>query len=75
MATAPTLEEIRAWPAAVSVPRAATALGISRSHAYELVQHGHLPAKTIRAGSRYVVVTADLVRLLSAGDQTTTDAA
>ena len=34
---APTLEEIRAWPAAVSVPRAAAALGISRSHAYRFV--------------------------------------
>jgi len=65
MATAPTLEEIRAWPAAVSVPRAAAALGISRSHAYELVQRDCLPAKTIRIGGRYVVVTADLVRLLS----------
>jgi predicted DNA-binding transcriptional regulator AlpA len=66
MTTAPTLDEIRAWPAAVSVPRAATALGISRSHAYELVARGEFPAKTIPAGHRLIVVTADIIRQLSA---------
>ncbi len=66
MTGAPTLDEIRAWPAAVSVPRAAAALGISRSHAYELVARGEFPAKTIPAGHRLIVVTADLVKRLSA---------
>ncbi len=71
MTTPPTLEEITRWPAAVSVSRAAAALGISRSHAYELAQDGSLPVKTIRAGGRWVVVTASLVRLLSAGESGT----
>lgn len=64
----PALDEIRAWPAAISVPQAASALGISKSHAYELVKADGFPVRVIRAGHRYVVVTADLVRLLSAGD-------
>ena len=62
----PTLDEIHAWPAAVSVAEAARAFGISRSHGYELAQRGEFPAKVVRAGSRYVVVTADLIRILSA---------
>ena len=70
-AAGPTLEEIRRWPAAVTVPRAAIALGISRSHGYDLLQRGQFPAKTIQAGSRHVVITADLVRLLSAAERGT----
>jgi predicted DNA-binding transcriptional regulator AlpA len=64
----PTLDEIRAWPAAISIPVACTAYGISRSHGYELAQRGEFPARVIRAGSRWVVVTADLVRRLSPGE-------
>lgn len=69
--TQPTLDDIRRWPAAVSITAAATAYGISRSHAYELASRGEFPARTIRAGSRYVVVTADIIRQLSASDQAT----
>lgn len=66
MSSTPTLEEIQTWPAAVDLPRAATALGFSKSHAYVLVNAGEFPVKTIRAGQRIVVVTADLLRVLSA---------
>jgi hypothetical protein len=65
----PTLDEIRAWPAAVSVPRASSAYGFSRSHGFELVRRGQFPAKVIKAGGRWCVVTADIVRQLSAGDR------
>lgn len=65
--TPPTLEEIRAWPAAVSIPVACSAYGISRSHGFALAARGEFPARTIRCGARWVVVTADIVRQLSAG--------
>ncbi|MFJ1788386.1 helix-turn-helix domain-containing protein [Streptomyces anulatus] len=61
----PTLEEIRAWPATVSVPDAAKALGISKSHLLVLIKRGESPVRTLSFGARYRVITADLVRLLS----------
>lgn len=68
--TSPTLHEIREWPASVDVTAAAAAFGISRSHAYELVARGEFPAKVIRVGSRYRVITASIIRALS--DEATT---
>lgn len=65
-ATAPTLDEIRAWPATVNLPTGAKALGISRSNAYELLARHEFPIKTLRVGGRWRVITADLVRVLSA---------
>ena len=63
---APTLDEVRTWPATVDVPTAALACGFSRSHAYDLVRRGEFPARVIRVGSRIRVVTASLIELLSA---------
>jgi hypothetical protein len=67
--TQPTLDEIRRWPAAVSVATASTAYGFSRSHGFELVRRGDFPARVIKAGRRYAVVTADIVRHLSANER------
>jgi predicted DNA-binding transcriptional regulator AlpA len=62
----PTLPEIkRQWPPTVDVPAAARAFGVSRSHAYELVNRGEFPAKVIKVGSRYRVVTESIIRVLS----------
>ncbi|WP_327282281.1 DNA-binding protein [Streptomyces sp. NBC_01205] len=61
----PTLTDVRKWPATVSVPLAAQALGCSKSHLHERIKRGDSPVKTIPFGSRHVVITADLVRLLS----------
>lgn len=61
----PTLADIRKWPATVSVTDAARAIGCSRGHLYALVKRGESPVKTIPVGARHVVITADLVRLLS----------
>jgi excisionase family DNA binding protein len=58
------LDEIRAWPAAVDVEDGCAALGISRAHGYKAVQDGEFPARVIKVGRRYRVVTADLVALL-----------
>ncbi|MCY0962795.1 DNA-binding protein [Streptomyces sp. H27-H5] len=65
----PTLADIRSWPATVSIPKAAEALGCSRSHLHERVKSGDSPVKTIPFGSRYVVITADLIRLLAGEDR------
>lgn len=62
----PTLEQVRQWPATVGVPRASAALGISRSHGYELAARNEFPARLLRAGGRVLVITADLIKLLSA---------
>jgi predicted DNA-binding transcriptional regulator AlpA len=61
MAHAPTLDDIRRWPATVSVPTACRAYGISRSHGYELVRIGEFPARTVKVGSAIRVVTASIV--------------
>lgn len=61
----PTLTDVRKWPATVSVALAAQALGCSKSHLHERIKQGESPVKTIPFGSRHVVITADLVRVLS----------
>ncbi|MFF6939988.1 DNA-binding protein [Streptomyces lavendulae] len=61
----PTLDEIRTWPATVSVAKAASAIGCSASHLHERIKSGTCPVKTIPFGTRSVVITAELVRLLS----------
>ncbi|MEW2305402.1 helix-turn-helix domain-containing protein [Streptomyces sp. NPDC006655] len=60
----PTLDEIRSWPATVSVPKAATALGVSKTHLHALIRRGEAPVKLVPLGGRHRVITASLVRLL-----------
>jgi predicted DNA-binding protein (UPF0251 family) len=62
--TVPTLDEIRAWPATVSVPQAATAMGISKTYLHELIKSGQSPVKVLPLSGRNRVITASLVRLL-----------
>jgi hypothetical protein len=62
--TVPTLDEIRSWPATVSVPMAAQAMGISKTYLHALIKSGKSPVKTLPLGGRHRVVTAALVRLL-----------
>lgn len=72
MATAgerPTLADVQAWPATVPVPQAALALGCSRSELYEQIKRGTAPVRTLEFGRRRIVITADLVRLLSGEGQ------
>lgn len=64
-APAPTLDEVRGWPATVDLARAALALGISRSQMYALVKRGEAPVRVLDYGAKRVV-TASLVRLLEA---------
>ncbi|MEU9342035.1 helix-turn-helix domain-containing protein [Streptomyces sp. NPDC048278] len=60
----PTLDQVRSWPATVSVPKAATALGVSRSYLHELIRRGEAPVELVPFGGRRRVITASLVRLL-----------
>lgn len=62
----PTLEEIRTWPATVSVARAAAAMGVSKSHLGELIRKDKSPVKVVPLGARRRVVTASLLSLLGA---------
>jgi excisionase family DNA binding protein len=64
----PTLDEIKSWPATISLTQAAAALGMSRAHVYGLAQRGELPCATIAVGRTRRVIAASLVRLLS-GEQ------
>lgn len=63
---APTLDEIRTWPATVGVIDAARAIGVSKSHLYGLIKRGEAPLKTLPCGGRTRIVTASLIRLLEA---------
>jgi len=63
---APSLDEVRSWPATVSVPKAATALGCSRSALYEAIKAKRAPVKTLSFGRRHVVITASLITVLEA---------
>ncbi|MFF2522293.1 helix-turn-helix transcriptional regulator [Streptomyces liangshanensis] len=63
-AQVPTLAEVRSWPATVGVAQAALALGVSKSHLYDLVRRGESPVRIVPLGTRHRVVTASLVCLL-----------
>jgi hypothetical protein len=62
--TRPSLNQIRKWPATVSVEEGALALGSSKSTAYQAIAAGEFPVATIRVRRRLRVLTADLIRVL-----------
>lgn len=63
--TAPTLADIKTWPATVDIKTGANAIGISPSTAYDWLRLGVFPAKVISVRGRHRVVTASLIRILS----------
>ncbi len=58
------LPELLALPATVNLATAARALGCGRSLAYELARRDQFPCRVLRVGNRYLVPTAELLRLL-----------
>ncbi|MFC8077533.1 helix-turn-helix domain-containing protein [Streptomyces sp. NPDC057307] len=63
----PTLDEIRSWAAVVSVEDGARALGISRSHMYELIRTDTCPVRVMKLGGSCRVITSSIVELLDIG--------
>lgn len=62
---APTLDEVRTWPATCGVPQAAKAMGISETCLRDAIRRGESPVKTVPLNARrHVIITASLVRLL-----------
>jgi hypothetical protein len=59
-----TTTELRALPPTVDLVTAARALGCGRTLAYTLAQEGRFPCRLLRLGNRYLVPTADLLRVL-----------
>ena len=60
----PTLDEVRRWPATVSVEDAAAALGISRAHAYDLIKTKAFPARALPVGRRIRVTTSSILAVI-----------
>lgn len=65
-AKSPTLAEVAEWPATVSLTEANRAFGISKSHGYDLAARDAYPARVLRVGGRIRVLTASIVKVLSA---------
>jgi len=65
---APTLDEVRGWPATVSLVEAAAAMGVGKSLLYEQVKAGTAPVRVLPISGVRRVVTASLVRLLETGE-------
>lgn len=68
MPKGPTLDEIRNWPATVSVTQAAAALGISQAHAYNLIKSKEFPARVLSVGRRARVTTSSILAILEPDD-------
>lgn len=64
--------ELVKLPPTIDLVTAGQALGLGRTTMYQLAHDGELPVKTLRLGSSYRVVTADLLRVLCI-DQDSTD--
>jgi hypothetical protein len=62
-----TQEELLALPAVIDLEMANRALAIGRSTGYSLAKQNRYPAKLLRLGNTYRVVTADLLRILEIG--------
>ncbi|WNB84523.1 hypothetical protein [Cellulomonas sp. ATA003] len=57
-------DELLALPVTVDVETAGRALSIGRTKAFQLAKAGQFPARVLRLGGKYRVVTADLLELL-----------
>jgi excisionase family DNA binding protein len=66
MSASMTAAELTRLPAALTIPQAATVLGIGRTHAYEAVRSGTWPTSVIRVGRCIRIPGAEVVRLLGA---------
>ena len=68
MTAVPPLDEVRTWGATVDVTQAGRAFGLSKSFSYDLLARGEFPARAIKVGGRWRVLTASIIRVLSGED-------
>lgn len=66
---APTLDEVRTWPATVDVPTGGRVYHLTRPTAFRLARSGKFPARVLKVGGRYRVVTASIIATLTDGPQ------
>jgi predicted DNA-binding transcriptional regulator AlpA len=59
-----TMKQIRELPAAIDPATAAAALGMSRTWAFESLRRGDFPARALKVGGRWRVITSSVVELL-----------
>jgi excisionase family DNA binding protein len=59
-----TRDDLLALPPTIGVATAARALGCSRGFVYGLVRRGEFPCRILRLGNKYLILTADLLRVL-----------
>lgn len=64
MTAAMTRAELLALPSTVDLVTAGRAFGIGRTLSYDLAAAGEFPCRVLKVGSRYRVVTADLLATL-----------
>lgn len=62
---APSIDQLREGAPTLDVPAACKLLGISRSHGYAAVRRGEFPAKVLKVGGSYRVITASLLVILT----------
>ncbi|MFC1434261.1 hypothetical protein ACEZDB_26840 [Streptacidiphilus sp. N1-3] len=60
-----TRRELLELPASIPLDTGNRALGIGRSHGYDLAKQGEYPCKVLRLGNAWRVITADLLRVLA----------
>lgn len=58
------LGDLQNLPPTIDVEAAAAILGIGRTLAYQLAKKNRFPCRILRVGRRYLVPTADLIRVL-----------
>ena len=63
-----TRDDLFALPPTIGVATAARALGCSRGFVYGLVRRGEFPCRILRLGNKYLVPTADLLRVLGVSE-------
>ncbi len=61
----PTPEEIRTWPATVSVPTAGSPWGVGPRGAYDLARRGEFPVPVLRLGSKLRVTRSSIMAALA----------
>jgi predicted DNA-binding transcriptional regulator AlpA len=74
-ATSPGRMDLDDLPPTINIETAATILGCGRSLAYDLARRGEFPCRVIRLGRRYVIPTADLLRVVGVSAHNTTEQA